>query len=68
MKEKKCLVCDFVDALYAIYDYQTFEDSDVTNDEYKLAKRDFLKLFKSLVVLVGRDDFEDFLKVKHEAQ
>lgn len=63
MKEKKCLVCDFVDSLYAIYDYQTYEDSDVTDEEYKLAKHDFLKLFKKLVVLVNRKDFDKDLEL-----
>lgn len=48
---KKCLVCDFVDTLYAIYDYQSFDDSDVTDEEYKEAKRQFLILFKKLVNL-----------------
>lgn len=61
--DKKCLVCDFVDALYSIYDHHTFEDSDVTEEEYKLAKHDFLKLFKKLVVLVNRKDFEDNLNL-----
>lgn len=63
MKDKKCLVCDFVDALYAIYDYQTYEDSDVTDEEYKLAKHDFLKIFKKLVVLVNRKDFDKDLEL-----
>lgn len=48
---KKCLVCDFVDVLYAIYDYQTFDDSDVTEEEYKEAKRQFLILFRKLMTL-----------------
>lgn len=59
---KKCLVCDFVDTLYAIYDYQTYDDSDVTDEEYKEAKRQFLILFKKLVKITKDKDLQ------HEAQ
>lgn len=57
--DKKCLICDFVDTLYSIYDYQTYDDSDVTDEEYKEAKRQFLILFKKLVNITKDKDLKD---------
>lgn len=53
MKDNKnCSVCDFVDAINTISDYIGYDDSDVTEQEFKDAKDQFIQSFTRLFILV----------------